>query len=695
MNGFHIFTALLAIFVSSSYYSHSQWVQTNVAAGGNIRSIAVRGSDVLVGTGNYFGRGNGVLLSTNNGQSWTQFGLQGQFVSALAVSGGTILAGLGDYFYGYHGVYRSTDNGQSWAQAGLDGISVKSFAVSGSDVFAATNAGVYRSEHNGQTWTVLGTFPTASVALSNSRIFAGTYNGILVSTDNGQTWTPSGLSSHSVYSLLTRDSSIFAGVSNGGVYRSTNMGQSWTQTALDNGHVYSLTTSGSTLVAGTYSRGIYLSTNNGETWMQTQPYDEYVTSLASSGSTIFAGTFSYQGGSGVFLSTNSGQSWTPTTGLDLANVRSFATTGAGVWAGTNHGVFQTGNAGQTWSLSGLGEHSISSLAVSGSYIFACDVHCDECCGGSVYRSSNKGQTWEQTPIGTISSFAISGSIIYAGGGNCCEGDCWGYVYRSTDNGATWTATWTLDIPVTSLVASGTSIFAGTWQGVYRSTDNGLSWKQTNLSVSVSSLAAHTTIIYATGAVGADTSRVYKSTDNGDSWILTSLTDRQVSSLATSGSNVFAGTSNGVFASTDQGETWIQRNEGMGNLYVNTLLVAGDYLFAATSANSVWRRSLSELVTSVEGQLSALPTQFKLEQNYPNPFNPSTVIRFSIPVGTYGHTSLRVYDVLGREVATLVNEVKQPGSYEVTWGASGFASGVYLCRMTTGQFTSIRRMLLIK
>lgn len=93
--------------------------------------------------------------------------------------------------------------------------------------------------------------------------------------------------------------------------------------------------------------------------------------------------------------------------------------------------------------------------------------------------------------------------------------------------------------------------------------------------------------------------------------------------------------------------------------------------------------------------SHLPDHFELSQNYPNPFNPTTTIRFSIPVGTYGHTSLRVYDVLGREVRTLVNENLQAGSYETTFDGSGLASGVYFYRLQAGEFVSTKKLLLLK
>ncbi|MBX2992038.1 MAG: T9SS type A sorting domain-containing protein [Bacteroidetes bacterium] len=90
-----------------------------------------------------------------------------------------------------------------------------------------------------------------------------------------------------------------------------------------------------------------------------------------------------------------------------------------------------------------------------------------------------------------------------------------------------------------------------------------------------------------------------------------------------------------------------------------------------------------------------PHEFALLQNYPNPFNPTTTIRYAIPGGTHGRASLRVYDLLGREVATLVNEVKAPGSHQVTWDATGLASGIYLYRLRAGGFAQTRKILLAK
>ena len=94
------------------------------------------------------------------------------------------------------------------------------------------------------------------------------------------------------------------------------------------------------------------------------------------------------------------------------------------------------------------------------------------------------------------------------------------------------------------------------------------------------------------------------------------------------------------------------------------------------------------------EVTSLPTKYSLGQNYPNPFNPSTTISYQLPVAA-GHVSLKVYDVLGREVATLVNEQKAPGNYEVKFDGSKLASGVYIYRIEAGKFSDLKKLLLIK
>jgi hypothetical protein len=99
-----------------------------------------------------------------------------------------------------------------------------------------------------------------------------------------------------------------------------------------------------------------------------------------------------------------------------------------------------------------------------------------------------------------------------------------------------------------------------------------------------------------------------------------------------------------------------------------------------------------LVTGVGGEVE-IPSSFRLEQNYPNPFNPSTKITYTVPQKL--PVRLTVTNILGEEVATLVNDVKEAGTYEHSFSAAGIPSGVYFYTLKAGEFVSTRKMMLVK
>ena len=108
----------------------------------------------------------------------------------------------------------------------------------------------------------------------------------------------------------------------------------------------------------------------------------------------------------------------------------------------------------------------------------------------------------------------------------------------------------------------------------------------------------------------------------------------------------------------------------------------------------------DMTMSYVGELAVLengivPETVHLYSNYPNPFNPVTTIRFDIPVETYHNTSLRIYDITGRVVETLVNEKLEPGQHEIQWNASQHSSGVYFLRMNAVSFIKTQKMILLK
>jgi hypothetical protein len=178
------------------------------------------------------------------------------------------------------------------------------------------------------------------------------------------------------------------------------------------------------------------------------------------------------------------------------------------------------------------------------------------------------------------------------------------------------------------------------------------------------------------------------------WVQTNGTyGADVHCFAVSDTNIFAGThGRGVFISTNNGTSWTQVDSGLTDTYVNALAVSGTNILAGTG-RGVWRRPLSEMITSVERFSTDLPTDFSLEQNYPNPFNPATNIMYTVPGREY--VNLTVYNILGEKIATLVDEEKAPGKYTVTFDGSRLPSGVYFYRLHAGRFNETRQMVLVK
>ncbi len=385
-----------------------------------------------------------------------------------------------------------------------------------------------------------------------------------------------------------------------------------------------------------------------------------VASLATIDNTIYAGT---SGTYGIFLSTNNGINWAQTTFEH--SVSALAALGNTIFAGAGIlGVYLSTNSGTNWSQTSL-IHYIYSLATSGDRIFAGTMHT------GVYLSTNNGQNWMQIGLNNqnIWSLAISGSNPEDSGQVIFAGTYVNGVYLSTNNGQNWTQAGLNNKTVYSFAISGNNIFAGTLSGVYLSTNNGTNWAQT------------------------------------------SLNNQYVYSLATLGNVIFAGTrDSGVYISTNNGIGWIQKNQGFSVIpSVYELLISNNFIFAGTDGQAGWRRQLSDII-GIQNISTEIPSAFSLEQNYPNPFNPSTKIRFSIPAVVSrpdkpGYTEthfrgndrvfLKVFDILGKEVATLVNESLQPGTYETSFDASNLAGGIYFYRLQSDNYVESRKMLLIK
>jgi len=99
------------------------------------------------------------------------------------------------------------------------------------------------------------------------------------------------------------------------------------------------------------------------------------------------------------------------------------------------------------------------------------------------------------------------------------------------------------------------------------------------------------------------------------------------------------------------------------------------------------------VTGITGESGTIPKDFTLSQNFPNPFNPSTVIKYQLPKESF--VTIKIYDLLGRDVKTLVKEEKSTGSYSVKFNSANLPSGIYLYRLQAGDFVQTRKMILLK
>jgi len=415
-------------------------------------------------------------------------------------------------------------------------------------------------------------------------------------------------------------------------------------------------------------------------WTNTNlPFNGDAVSFAVSRTSIYVGTT----GGGVFRSTDNGLSWTGVnTGLTGNWVIALSFTEANLFAGTYwHSVFRSTNDGFSWAGVGSGQTYSDVYALAVIPNDAVDTNLFAATADSlgrwygVFLSTNNGDTW----IDVTNELTTS----------CITPNCW----------------------VDAFAVSGANLFAGTvGRGVFLSTNNGSNWTAVNTGLTnkyARVLAVNGANLYA-GTWG-DSGGVFLSTNNGTAWIEISngLSNRHIRALTVNGTNLFAGTEgNGVFLSTNNGTSWAEVNTGLRSTWATALAVSGAYLFVGTTrfdtlSGGVWRRPLSEMVTSVGTPLSELPVGFSLDQNYPNPFNPSTTISFSIPLKSF--VSLELFNVLGMAMSTLISEELPAGRYSRQWNAARLPSGVYFYRLMaystvsgfTGSFNETKKFLLLR
>jgi len=343
-------------------------------------------------------------------------------------------------------------------------------------------------------------------------------------------------------------------------------------------------------------------------------------------------------------------------------------------------------------------------------------------GGQTFSSITNGINRDRTSerIAFYAPYDVSKSspaILYAGTHR---------VWKSTNRGTSWASAST-DLTYGTATLSAITIAPSDPNHVYVGTSDGRIWSTSNGGASwdsagthpldvpqprgirrfVTDFAVHTSdpnIAYVAFS-GYNAPHLFKTTDHGVTWtnISGNLPDIPVNAVSThprdAGTTLYVATDVGCFVTLNGGASWAVLGTGLPNVVVYEIAVSDDmkYMRAATHGRSVWE--LGEVPTEVEdGNPFNIVTTYELHQNYPNPFNPATTIKFDLPAA--GYVSLKVYDNVGREVATLVDDRMDSGRHLVNWDGKNsagqrVASGIYYYKLQTPSVTKTRKMVLVK
>jgi len=609
-------------------------------------------------------------------------------------------------------------------------------------LYAVSSTTLYVSRDSGVTWLVdssgLGTAYAWDISVDTSGfVYAATTNGLFIQNPDTDTWHPvtSLTQAASLYRVwVDGKNRILVGGNGGGLFISTNNGSSW---QIDTAGIGNQTAN---LIADDPYGNLYVVTNNPFTnadqifkstggtsaW---QEIDGPIGSLVVNNIAINAligDSVLYAGTSfGLFVSTDQGNTWTMNNqGIDAESFTGYLKSPTGrSFTGTSLGLFSKGISDTSWA------KVFPASGYSGGINFAGDrlgniyaTMSKTTAGGPIiFKSTNEGVSWNPDTAGAFLLRTGVFSVDEAGGQHLGTSQ-WGSSYPTLLYTKSLGGSWTLDtLGFASTVYSFSYSMASDKHGylyVTGSYFNGYGGSQVNARVMRRPIGGGTWVSDTNGLppsvkylsnlgpdkdgnmMGLSGLTLYK-LFNG-TWGTVSLPSRAADnfyyidnfSVDSSGA-IFASFSNfssgggGIYFTTDGGSSWTYA--GLDSLTVNQLVSYGDSTFVSTT-NGLYVLTRNSIGTGVRKSV-APPALFSLDQNYPNPFNPATNLHFTI--GTPQSVTLKVYDVLGREVATLVNGKMSAGNYIVPWNASNSSSGVYFYRLKAGSFVETKKMVLMK
>ncbi len=744
--------------INTNTWSALDSTSSDLGTNGPVFSILVNGSDVFIG-GAFTDAGgvaanNIVDYNSSTGQwstlgSGTSNGVDNQVNCMLYFGGNLYVAGdfanAGGNAASFIAKWNPGTSTWSALGAGVDNT-VITMAVYNSQLYAGgsfLNAGGspanYIASWNGTNWSTVGTSATdlngpvnAIAPYANGIYLGGGFTTAGTSTVNGMTrWD--GTSWHavgpgvngSVSSLLWSGSELYvlgyftaAGLITVNYIATVDtLTNVWSQLGTGTTVGTNFYVSGGDLVNGVlYTAGYFtiaggvnafgIAAWNGTTWASlggtTNVPGGNVFALAINGSTIYVG--------GRF------QTAGPVLANNIASYNTSTHSWAALGSATSNGVDNT-----VYAITVLG----GNVYVGGAFANA---------GGSPAKhvAMWNGTVW--STLGTSPSdgvnnavFALSsfGADLYVGGSFTSLGSGSSARYIAKWNGTSWSALGTGTNGTNNVVyaiAAGTSqIYAG---GAFTTAGgsavshiaswNGVNWSAlgnpNGVSGNVEALYAVNDTVYVGGnftSAGGNSAN-YVAKWNTHQWTpLAAGVNGPVYAITGSGTNLYIGgnfTTSGLVNAYDVIE-WSTADSSFTTLGSGTnttvrCIVAMDSdntyyggLFSTAGDKPSYRFAhYSPTLTAVNEQ-PGIPQSFELMQNYPNPFNPTTVISYQL--ANVGHVTLKVYDILGRQVATLVDGVQSPGLHNVVFDGSKFASGVYLYRIQNGNYTRTMKMVLVK
>jgi len=584
------------------------------------------------------------------------------------------------------GIFRSTDEGATWQAATTYLASVYSLiSVENNILFAGATFGVYKSIDYGNTWAQVGTFNNHQVSDividKNGCIYANVFYrgyGVYLSKDQGVTWEQMnvGLTEQLTTTVaIDAQENIYVGTFEGGIFQKAHGQPSFTQINLHHtmSQVLSLYTAhDNALYICSEFGGLFRTDETRLEWEQLNsglPLEHSIPLGFDSDDNLYMGNLY----SGFYRSTDAGNSWFPI---------------APYFGGSHRFTFLANN-----------NHLFLGTTVEIVFV------------GMLYRSTNQGETWHffQNGIPLIDPnwpyIQVVMDIDVNSNGDLFAALNTEGAYRRLTTDTSWHFI-NSNIPDTNIfsicVNSNDVVFGGYRNGyIYKSNDNGDNWVESLSGIqdyTVELLKSADEYVFAIlhnyNYPYQDSSLGYYSYDNGNNWIDLNISGvgSRVNSIGFYNDIIVIGTdTSGVFISSDFGNNWIRSNEGLSDKTVKSIVVTPDgVVICGTENEGIY---LADFNPADVDDFNNTSTLYSIIQNYPNPFNPTTTIRYTIKERVF--VTLKVFDVLGNEMESLVNEEKPAGTYELIWNAEGLPSGVYFYQLKAGDFIQSRKMVFLK